>query len=219
MSNPEFLREGWAIEDFLHPDRIVLGGDEAGVAPRRASSTGRSSISPSPVAGETRPRLITTQLTSAEMIKYAANAFLATKISFANEIANLCELVGADARQVLPAIGADSRIGASSCPGIRLGWLLLRQGVAALVATGRGVRLYNVALARDHRGERRSAPPPSASCSGNCGCSRAVGSASSACPSSPAPTTFEMLRPWTSPAVCLVGGRRVGVRSGGQEAP
>jgi len=84
-----------------------------------------------------RPQLIATQLTSAEMIKYAANAFLATKISFANEMANLCELVGADARQVLPAIGADQRIGGQFLsPGVGWGGSCFAKDVAALVATG-----------------------------------------------------------------------------------
>ena len=84
-----------------------------------------------------RPRLITSELTSAEMIKYAANAFLATKISFANEIANLCELVGADAREVLPAIGADRRIGeAFLAPGIGWGGSCFGRNTGALVAIG-----------------------------------------------------------------------------------
>ena len=129
VSNPEFLREGSAIDDFLHPDRVVLGGDEDGV--RRVEQLYRPVLEQTFSGGRRsqRPQLISTQLTSAEMIKYAANAFLATKISFANEMANLCELVGADARQVLPAIGADHRIGAPFLsPGRRLGWLVLRQG-------------------------------------------------------------------------------------------
>jgi nucleotide sugar dehydrogenase len=84
-----------------------------------------------------KPQLITTQLQSAEMIKYAANAFLACKISFANEIANLCELVGADARQILPAIGADHRIGSAFlAPGIGWGGSCFGKDLAALVATG-----------------------------------------------------------------------------------
>jgi UDPglucose 6-dehydrogenase len=137
VSNPEFLREGSAIGDFLHPDRIVLGGDDQGVAMtqelyrpvlEQTFSGGRRSR---------RPELISTQLTSAEMIKYAANAFLATKISFANEMANLCELVGADARQVLPAIGADQRIGSRFLePGLGWGGSCFGKDVSALVATG-----------------------------------------------------------------------------------
>ncbi len=137
VSNPEFLREGSAIDDFLHPDRIVLGGDERGVGPvaalyqailTQAFARGRETV---------RPDLIITELASAEMIKYAANAFLATKISFANEIANLCELVGADARQVLPAIGADHRIGAAFLSaGVGWGGSCFGKDVTALIATG-----------------------------------------------------------------------------------
>ena len=84
-----------------------------------------------------QPQLIRTDLPSAEMVKYAANAFLATKISFANEIANICELVGADARQVLSAIGADSRIGSRFLQhGIGWGGSCFGKDVAALIATG-----------------------------------------------------------------------------------
>jgi len=137
VSNPEFLREGSAIEDFLHPDRIVLGGDSEAVG--RVTELYRSVLDQSFSRGRRnqRPQLITTELSSAEMIKYAANAFLATKISFANEIANLCELVGADARQVLPAIGADHRIGSTFLSaGVGWGGSCFGKDVAALVATG-----------------------------------------------------------------------------------
>ena len=137
VSNPEFLREGSAIDDFLHPDRIVLGGEDSGV--KRVAELYRAVLDQSFPNGrrECRPQLITTQLASAEMIKYAANAFLASKISFANEIANLCELVGADARQVLPAIGADARIGSAFLsPGVGWGGSCFGKDVAALVATG-----------------------------------------------------------------------------------
>jgi nucleotide sugar dehydrogenase len=137
VSNPEFLREGSAIADFLHPDRIVLGGDEAGV--QRVARLYQPVLNQAFTGGrrDHKPTLITTQLASAEMIKYAANAFLATKISFANEIANLCELVGADARQVLPAIGADHRIGSAFLsPGIGWGGSCFGKDIAALVATG-----------------------------------------------------------------------------------
>lgn len=136
VSNPEFLREGCAIEDFLYPDRIVLGGSTEDVgrvaelyAPVLAQSFdgGRRSV---------RPSLITTELASAEMIKYAANAFLATKISFANEIAQLCELFGADVRQVLPAIGADHRVGnAFLSPGVGWGGSCFGKDVAALISS------------------------------------------------------------------------------------
>ena len=103
-SNPEFLREGAAIEDFMHPDRIVVGveSDRARVV----------------IADVYRPLflretpMIQTGLESAEMIKYAANAFLATKITFINEIADLCEKVGADVQSVAKGLGLDGRIGA-----------------------------------------------------------------------------------------------------------
>ena len=138
VSNPEFLREGSAVADFLHPDRVVLGGNNGSLervaelyAPvlTQSFAGGRSDVS---------PRLFVTDLQSAEMIKYAANAFLATKISFANEIAALCELTGADARQVLPAIGADGRIGERFLsPGVGWGGSCFGKDIAALVATGR----------------------------------------------------------------------------------
>jgi nucleotide sugar dehydrogenase len=137
VSNPEFLREGCAIDDFLYPDRIVLGGSSADVnlvaklyqpVLEQLFDGGRRGL---------RPSLITTELASAEMIKYAANAFLATKISFANEIAQLCELVGADVRKVLPAIGADHRVGAAFLnPGVGWGGSCFGKDVAALISTG-----------------------------------------------------------------------------------
>ena len=108
VANPEFLREGSAIDDFLHPDRIVLGGDRAAidvVATLFEPLLSRGGGSPVPLFRMDR--------TSAELVKYAANAALATKISFANEIASLCEVTGGDTRAVLPAVGADPRIGES----------------------------------------------------------------------------------------------------------
>ena len=137
VSNPEFLREGCAIDDFLHPDRIVLGGATSDVC--------RVADLYQPVLGQSfddgrrdlRPPLITTELASAEMIKYAANAFLATKISFANEIAQICELFGADVREVLPAIGTDHRVGTALLnPGIGWGGSCFGTDVAALISSG-----------------------------------------------------------------------------------
>ena len=138
VSNPEFLREGSAVSDFLHPDRIVLGGNNGAID--QVVKLYRPILRQDFDGGhrDTRPDLFITDLGSAEMIKYAANAFLATKISFANEIARICELVGADARQVLPAIGADERIGTSFLnPGIGWGGSCFGKDVAALIATGR----------------------------------------------------------------------------------
>jgi nucleotide sugar dehydrogenase len=137
VSNPEFLREGSAIDDFLYPDRIVLGGAPADVS--RVAGLYHPVVDQAFDGGrqDRRPKLITTELASAEMIKYAANAFLATKISFANEMAQLCELVGADAREVLPAIGADHRVGPAFLnPGVGWGGSCFGKDVAALISTG-----------------------------------------------------------------------------------
>jgi nucleotide sugar dehydrogenase len=137
VSNPEFLREGSAIDDFLYPDRIVLGGDTPDVD--RVAGLYQPVLEQSFDGGRRRhrPTLITTELASAEMIKYAANAFLATKISFANEIAQLCELVGADVREVLPAIGADQRVGKAFLnPGVGWGGSCFGKDVAGLISTG-----------------------------------------------------------------------------------
>lgn len=101
-SNPEFLREGKAVGDFNNPDRIVLGVGSEGAREKLTALY-------NPLARSNKPIFVTTPETS-EMIKYASNAFLATKITFANEIANLCEKVGADARLVTAAMGKDGRI-------------------------------------------------------------------------------------------------------------
>jgi UDPglucose 6-dehydrogenase len=127
-SNPEFLREGCAIADSLYPDRIVLGAEEERTmetlrelyAPLVEQRFNAPAYVPRP-AGMGRVPLIATTLTSAEMIKYAANTFLAMKIGFANEIANLCERVGADAKEVMAGIGLDSRVG-SKFLNAGLGW-------------------------------------------------------------------------------------------------
>jgi UDPglucose 6-dehydrogenase len=100
VSNPEFLREGQAIHDCLHPDRIVIGTDDQGAAIRVAGLYERM-----------QAPLIVTDPATAETIKYACNAFLATKVSFINAIANLCQVVGADVRDVILGMGYDKRIG------------------------------------------------------------------------------------------------------------
>lgn len=102
-SNPEFLKEGAAINDFMSPDRVVVG-----VASERAKEIMSRLYKPFMLSGD---RMIFTDIPSAEMIKYAANSMLATRISFMNDMANLCELVGADINMVRKGIGADSRIG------------------------------------------------------------------------------------------------------------
>jgi len=101
VSNPEFLREGSAVEDFRHPDRVVLGGTDT-VAIERVASLYRD-LQP-------EPTIIRTDIRTAEMIKYASNAFLATKISFINEIASICERLGADVKEVARGMGLDQRI-------------------------------------------------------------------------------------------------------------
>jgi UDPglucose 6-dehydrogenase len=136
VSNPEFLREGCALDDFLYPDRIVLGGATEDVS--RVAELYQPVLDQSFEGGrrDLRPALITTELASAEMIKYAANAFLATKISFANEMAQMCELFGADVREVLPAIGADHRVGnAFLSPGVGWGGSCFGKDVAALISS------------------------------------------------------------------------------------
>jgi UDPglucose 6-dehydrogenase len=100
VSNPEFLREGTAVHDSLTPDRIVVGADDA----EAAAKVGE-------LFASTRAPLIVTDATTSETIKYASNAFLATKLSFVNALAGLCEEVGADARDVLLGLGYDKRIG------------------------------------------------------------------------------------------------------------
>ncbi|MFH1864244.1 MAG: UDP-glucose/GDP-mannose dehydrogenase family protein [Candidatus Eisenbacteria bacterium] len=103
VSNPEFLREGSAVEDFMRPDRVVVG-----VVSERAREVMRAIYAPLYL---NRTPIVETTPESAELIKYASNAFLATKISFINEIANICENVGADVRVVSYAMGLDKRIG------------------------------------------------------------------------------------------------------------
>jgi UDPglucose 6-dehydrogenase len=112
VSNPEFLRQGSAVSDYLHPDRVVLGGDDA-EAVERVVAIYRPILEQSFPGGnpECRPALVRTGLATAETVKYASNAFLALKVSFANELANISELVGADVVDVMHAIGLDSRIG------------------------------------------------------------------------------------------------------------
>lgn len=102
-SNPEFLKEGAAIKDFMTPDRVVVGTDN-----ERAQKIVARLYKPFMLSGE---RMIFTDIPSAEMIKYAANSMLATRISFMNDIANLCELVGADVNMVRKGVGSDTRIG------------------------------------------------------------------------------------------------------------
>lgn len=139
VSNPEFLREGSAVYDTFNPDRIVLGGNNPQslelmkklYTPLIERKVGDNpNLPPVPV--------VTTDLSSAEMIKYAANAFLATKISFINEVANICDRVGADVTQVAQGIGLDSRIGSKFLnAGIGWGGSCFPKDVSALIHTAR----------------------------------------------------------------------------------
>ena len=200
-SNPEFLREGAAINDFLRPDRVVIGADDD-----MAAAILRDLYRPL-YLNETP--FVTTNIPTAELTKYAANAFLATKISFINEVANLCERIGGDVQAVARGIGLDGRIGKKFLhAGAGLRRLVLPEGHAlggALRARARrgvpGRRGHDPgerAPARAHGGEdpqggrRRSLRQDRSPCSGS--------------RSSPRPTTCATRRRWTSSA----GSRRAG---------
>src|SRR5580700_7548368 len=144
-SNPEFLREGCAIADSLYPERIVLGAEQDETLsilrdlyrPLIEQRFDPPPFLPRP-SGLSRVPLVETTLTSAETIKYAANAFLAMKIGFANEIANICERVGAEAPEVMTGIGLDSRIGSKFLsPGVGWGGSCFGKDVHALLHTAR----------------------------------------------------------------------------------
>ncbi|MBA2448018.1 MAG: UDP-glucose/GDP-mannose dehydrogenase family protein [Chloroflexi bacterium] len=123
VSNPEFLREGSAIVDFNHPDRVVLGSDDRQAAERVAQ-----------LYASLKAPILVTDLRTAEMIKYASNAFLATKISFINEMASICERMGADVKEVARGMGLDARIGAAFLDaGVGYGGSCFPKDVQALV--------------------------------------------------------------------------------------
>jgi UDPglucose 6-dehydrogenase len=129
-SNPEFLKEGAAVEDFLKPDRIVIGVED-----ERAESIMKRLYKPFQLNGD---RMIFMDIPSAEMTKYAANAMLATKISFMNDIANLCERVGANASMVRKGIGSDPRIGTKFIyPGVGYGGSCFPKDVKAIIRTAK----------------------------------------------------------------------------------
>ncbi|MGQ9500072.1 MAG: UDP-glucose dehydrogenase family protein [Dissulfurimicrobium sp.] len=130
VSNPEFLREGAAVEDFMHPNRVVLGSDSS-----RAIAIVKDIYRPLYLI---ETPFVITGLETAEIIKYASNAFLATKISFINEVANLCEKVGADVHDVARAMGLDRRIGPKFLhPGPGFGGSCFPKDTEALVKMGR----------------------------------------------------------------------------------
>lgn len=129
VSNPEFLKQGSAVDDFLSPDRVVIGSNS-----NKASAIMQEIYSPFFRTGN---RVIVMDVKSAEMTKYASNSFLAVKISFMNEIANLCEKVGADAEMVRVGMSTDSRIGNKFLfPGLGYGGSCFPKDVKALVKTG-----------------------------------------------------------------------------------
>jgi UDPglucose 6-dehydrogenase len=143
-SNPEFLREGSAIEDFMRPNRVVIGAET-----ERARHVMRELYRPLYLL---ETPIVVTGLETAELIKYASNAFLATKISFVNEISNLCERVGADVRVVAKAMGLDHRIGSKFLhPGIGYGGSCFPKDTEALIKiaenAGSEVRIVEAAVA------------------------------------------------------------------------
>ena len=137
-SNPEFLKEGAAIEDFMKPDRIVVGIDKP-----EAEDLMRKLYKPFLMNGHP---IIFMDIPSAEMTKYAANAMLATKISFMNDIANLCEIMGADVNMVRKGIGSDARIGTKFIyPGVGYGGSCFPKDVKALIKTAKENK-YNMRI-------------------------------------------------------------------------
>jgi len=130
VSNPEFLREGAAVKDFFHPDRIVVG-----TSSKKATSIMRDLYRPLYI---NKTPMVVTTVETAEMIKYASNAFLALKISYINEIANLCDAVGTDVHEVAKAMGQDGRISPKFLhPGPGFGGSCFPKDTKALAATGR----------------------------------------------------------------------------------
>ena len=154
MSNPEFLKEGAAVEDFMRPDRIVIGADD-----ERAIALLRAVYAP---FQRNHERLLVMDVRSAELTKYAANAMLATRISFMNELANLADALGADIEQVRQGIGSDPRIGYHFLyPGVGLRRLVLsegREGAAVHGARSTGGRCRILAAVEAANDAQKLAP-------------------------------------------------------------
>ena len=155
VSNPEFLKQGAAVEDFMKPDRVVIGVDPDD---DRASALMRELYGPFTRTGAP---IMMMDTASAELCKYAANSILASRISFMNEVANMCELVGADVDQVRRAIGADRRIGSSFLfPGVGYGGSCFPKDVKALIKSAPRSRIRLQDSARGRGGELRAETAP-----------------------------------------------------------
>ena len=200
VSCPEFLKEGSAVEDFMHPDRVVIGADAGDEGAGDAVAALYE-----PLGGE----LVRTDVASAEMIKLASNAFLATKISFVNEIANVCEEVGADVGEVARGMGLDQRIGSAFLrAGIGYGGSCFPKDVSALKMlagnTGYHFQLLNAVIEVNELQKRRVVR----SCEATSARWSAAAWRCSALPSSRRPTTCARPRAWCWRRGCRARGRR-----------